>query len=407
MKDETVWLNANQMSELFGRDSKTIRKHIDNALKEELDNSTVANFATVQKEGNRNITRNIEYYNLDMIISVGYRVKSKNGIVFRKWANKIIKDYLIKGYAVNNKRLEYLEKTIKLLDIAGRINGELSANEAQSIIKVINKYSNALNLLDKYDYKKVSKPKGTKNNKKITYEECINIINTLRFNNYSDLFALERNNGLKGIIDDIYSTFDGSDLYSTVEEKAANMLYLVTKNHVFIDGNKRIAATLFIYFLNYYGLLYNEKGMVIDNNTLVAVTILIAQSDPKKKSTCRFDYELFKGRIDMRKFNYITDYSLINSSVRGYIIELEKELAMLIDMEKDNNIYIEAYRKLKEFKNKYSDMHDVYNKILNDLLSNESVEYCVKNGKYKEDASLVGLEFEKRFKRIICVRRKM
>lgn len=283
MKDETVWLNANQMSELFGRDSKTIRKHIDNALKEELDNSTVANFATVQKEGNRNITRNIEYYNLDMIISVGYRVKSKNGIVFRKWANKIIKDYLIKGYAVNNKRLEYLEKTIKLLDIAGRIDGELSANEAQSIIKVINKYSNALNLLDKYDYKKVSKPKGTKNNKKITYEECINIINTLRFNNYSDLFALERNNGLKGIIDDIYSTFDGSDLYSTVEEKAANMLYLVTKNHVFIDGNKRIAATLFIYFLNYYGLLYNEKGMVIDNNTLVAVTILIAQSDPKEK----------------------------------------------------------------------------------------------------------------------------
>lgn len=283
MKDETVWLNANQMSELFGRDSKTIRKHIDNALKEELDNSTVANFATVQKEGNRNITRNIEYYNLDMIISVGYRVKSKNGIVFRKWANKIIKDYLIKGYAVNNKRLEYLEKTIKLLDIAGRINSELSANEAQSIMKVINKYSNALNLLDKYDYKKVSKPKGTKNNKKITYEECINIINTLRFNNYSDLFALERNNGLKGIIDDIYSTFDGSDLYSTVEEKAANMLYLVTKNHVFIDGNKRIAATLFIYFLNYYGLLYNEKGMVIDNNTLVAVTILIAQSDPKEK----------------------------------------------------------------------------------------------------------------------------
>lgn len=283
MKDETVWLNANQMSELFGRDSKTIRKHIDNALKEELDNSTVANFATVQKEGNRNITRNIEYYNLDMIISVGYRVKSKNGIVFRKWANKIIKDYLIKGYAANNKRLEYLEKTIKLLDIAGRIDGELSANEAQSIIKVINKYSNALNLLDKYDYKKVSKPKGTKNNKKITYEECINIINTLRFNNYSDLFALERNNGLKGIIDDIYSTFDGSDLYSTVEEKAANMLYLVTKNHVFIDGNKRIAATLFIYFLNYYGLLYNEKSMVIDNNTLVAVTILIAQSDPKEK----------------------------------------------------------------------------------------------------------------------------
>ena len=285
MKDETVWLSLDQMSELFDRNKSVISRHIKNILlEEELDKvSTCQNFRQVQKEGNRNITRNIEYYNLDMIISVGYRVKSKNGIVFRKWANKIIKDYLIKGYAVNNKRLEYLEKTIKLLDIAGRIDGELSANEAQSIIKVINKYSNALNLLDKYDYKKESKPKGTKDNKKITYEECINIINTLRFNNYSDLFALERNNGLKGIIEDIYSTFDGSDLYSTVEEKAANMLYLVTKNHVFIDGNKRIAATLFIYFLNYYGLLYNEKGMVIDNNTLVAVTILIAQSDPKEK----------------------------------------------------------------------------------------------------------------------------
>lgn len=285
MKDETVWLSQQQMALLFNSSRTNIIEHINNIYsEEELDKvSTCQNFRQVQKEGKRNIARNIPFYNLDMIISVGYRVKSKNGIVFRKWANKIIKDYLIKGYAANNKRLEYLEKTIKLLDIAGRIDGELSANEAQSIIKVINKYSNALNLLDKYDYKKVSKPKGTKNNKKITYEECINIINTLRFNNYSDLFALERNNGLKGIIDDIYSTFDGSDLYSTVEEKAANMLYLVTKNHVFIDGNKRIAATLFIYFLNYYGLLYNKKGMVIDNNTLVAVTILIAQSDPKEK----------------------------------------------------------------------------------------------------------------------------
>ena len=285
MKDETVWLSQQQMALLFNSSRTNIIEHINNIYsEEELDKvSTCQNFRQVQKEGKRNIARNIPFYNLDMIISVGYRVKSKNGIVFRKWANKIIKDYLIKGYAVNNKRLEYLEKTIKLLDIAGRIDGELSANEAQSIIKVINKYSNALNLLDKYDYKKVSKPNGTKDNKKITYEECINIINTLRFNNYSDLFALERNNGLKGIIDDIYSTFDGSDLYSTVEEKAANMLYLVTKNHVFIDGNKRIAATLFIYFLNYYGLLYNENGMVIDNNTLVAVTILIAQSDPKEK----------------------------------------------------------------------------------------------------------------------------
>lgn len=280
MKDETVWLSLEQMTKLFDRDKSVISRHIKNALEEELDNSVVANFATTAKDGK---TYQIDYYNLDMIISVGYRVKSKNGIIFRKWANKIIKDYLIKGYVVNNRRLEYLEKTVKLLDIAGRLDGELSAEEAKSVIKVINNYSSALDLLDKYDYKKISKPKGTKNDKRITYEDCINIINELKFNNDSDLFALERDNGLKGIIDNIYSTFDGKELYSTTEEKAANMLYLVTKNHVFIDGNKRIAATLFIYFLNFYNLLYNDNGMVIDNNTLVAVTILIAQSDPKEK----------------------------------------------------------------------------------------------------------------------------
>ena len=154
MKDETVWLNTEQMAELFGRDYKTIRKHINNALKEELDESTIANFATVQKEGNREVTREIEYYNLDVIISVGYRVKSKQGIAFRKWATKVLKDYMIKGYAVNEKRLEYLEKTVKLIDIAGRIEHELKGTEAQDIIKVINNYSNALNLLDDYETKR-------------------------------------------------------------------------------------------------------------------------------------------------------------------------------------------------------------------------------------------------------------
>ena len=283
MKDETVWLNTEQMAELFDRDYKTIRKHINNALKEELDNSTVAKFATVQKEGIREVTRNIEYYNLDVIISVGYRVKSQNGIIFRKWANKIIKDYLLKGYAINEKRLEYLEKTIKLIDIAGRIDTELSSQDAKEIIKVINNYSNALNLLDDYDHKRILKPKGTENNKKITYENCIDIISKLKFNSDSDLFALERNEGLKGIIGNIYQSFDGNDLYPTVQEKAANFLYLVTKNHTFIDGNKRIAATLFIYFLEFYNILYTENGQVIDNNTLVAVTILIAQSNPKEK----------------------------------------------------------------------------------------------------------------------------
>ena len=283
MNDETVWLNREQLSKLFDRDVKTIGRHINNALNEELDNSTVAKFATVQKEGQREVTREIEYYNLDMIISVGYRVKSQNGVIFRKWANKVLKDYMIKGYAVNQKRLEYLEKTIKLIDIAGRMDTELKADEAREIIKVINNYSNALNLLDCYDHKLITKPTGTEDNKKITYEDCISIVNKLKFNSDSNLFALERDNGLKAIIDTIYGSFDGKDLYPSVQEKAANFLYLITKNHTFIDGNKRIAATLFIYFLEFYNILYKGNRQVIDNNTLVAITLLIAESNPKEK----------------------------------------------------------------------------------------------------------------------------
>lgn len=283
MQDETVWLNTEQMAKLFDRDYKTIRKHINNALTEELDNSSVAKFATVQTEGTRDVTRDIEYYNLDVIISVGYRVKSNNGVLFRKWANKVLKDYLIKGYAINSKRLEYLEKTVKLVDIASRIEQKLEGSEAQSIIRVINTYSTALNLLDDYDHKRISKPNGTTNTKKIAYEECINIINKLKFNSDSDIFALERNQGLKTIIEIIYQSFSGEDLYKTIEEKAANFLYLIIKDHVFIDGNKRIAATLFIYFLEFNNLLYQNENRIIDNNTLVALTLLIAQSNPKEK----------------------------------------------------------------------------------------------------------------------------
>ena len=280
MKDETVWLNADQIANLFERDYKTIRKHINNALKEELDSSVVAKFATTAKDGK---TYQVDYYNLDMIISVGYRVKSKNGIIFRKWATKVLKDYMIKGYAVNKKRLEYLEKTVKLVNIAGRINYELKDNEAMGIIKVINNYSSALNLLDDYDHKTVSKPNGNTSLNKIKYEDCIDIINKLKFNNDSKLFALERDRGLEAIIGNIYASFDGKDVYSTIEEKAANFLYLITKNHTFIDGNKRIAATLFIYFLNFYNILYKDDIQIIDNNTLVALTLLIAQSNPKEK----------------------------------------------------------------------------------------------------------------------------
>ncbi len=280
MKDETVWLSLDQMAKLFDRDKSVISRHIKNAIKEELDNSVVAKFATTAKDGK---TYQVEYYNLDMIISVGYRVKSQNGVIFRKWANRILKDYMIKGYAINQKRLEYLEKTVKLIDIASRIDSELNGNEAREIIKLINNYSTALNLLDAYDYKKISKPKGSVNKNIITYEECIEVINNLKFNTESDLFALERGEGLKSILNTIYQSFDGKDLYPTTEEKVANLLYMVVKNHVFIDGNKRIAATLFIYALQYYNLLIVDGKQIIDNNTLVATVLLIAESDPKEK----------------------------------------------------------------------------------------------------------------------------
>ena len=285
MIDETVWLSQQQMAELFDSSRTNIIEHINNIYSDgELDKiSTCQDFRQVRKEGKRDVVRSIPFYNLDMIISVGYRVNSKRGVIFRKWANKVLKDYLLKGYAVNQKRLEYLEKTIKLIDIAGRMDTELKTAEAKEIIKVINNYSNALNLLDDYDHKRIIKPSGTKDNKKITYEDCMNVIGKLKFNSDSNLFALERDEGLKEVIGTIYQSFDGKDLYPTIEEKAANFLYLITKNHTFIDGNKRIAATLFIYFLEFYNILYNENGQIIDNNTLVAITLLIAQSNPKEK----------------------------------------------------------------------------------------------------------------------------
>ena len=284
LKDETVWLNRQQLSELFNRDVKTIGKHINNALQEELkDIPTVAKFATVQKEGERDVTRDVEYYNLDMTISVGYRVKSQNGILFRKWATKILKDYMLKGYAVNQKRLEYLEKTIKLIDIANRIDERLEGNDAKEILRVIGDYSKALDLLDDYDHKTLKKIEGNIDTRKIEYNKCVQIINKLRFKEDSSLFAIERDRGLEAIIGNIYQSFDGQDIYRSIEEKGANFLYLIVKNHVFTDGNKRIAATLFIYFLNYYDILYKNGEQTIDNNTLAALTLLIAESNPKEK----------------------------------------------------------------------------------------------------------------------------
>ena len=287
MQDETVWLNTEQMAQLFDRDYKTIRKHINNILEEELkDEKVVAKFANTTTHGaiaGKVQTHMIDYYNLDVIISVGYRVKSQNGIIFRKWANKILKDYMIKGYAVNQKRLEYLEKTIKLIDIANRIDEKLENNDAKEILRVIGSYSKALDLLDDYDHRTLLKPKGNNSQKRIKYEDCLEIINRLKFDEESDVFAIERNKGLEAIIGNIYQTYDGTDVYQCIEEKASNFIYMIVKNHVFIDGNKRIAATLFIYFLNYYNILYQDGKQVIDNNTLTALTLLIAESNPKEK----------------------------------------------------------------------------------------------------------------------------
>ena len=279
LKEDTVWLTQAQMGVLFDVKQSTLSEHINNIFKEgELDERTSIGISDKSSGG-----RKSKIYNLDVIISVGYRVKSKNGVIFRQWATKILKDYMLKGYAVNQKRLEYLEKTVKLIDIANRIDEKLENNDAKEILKVIGEYSKALDLLDDYDHKTLKKVEGRFDTRKIEYSECINIINKLRFNEESSLFAVERDRGLESIIGNIYQSFAGQDIYKSIEEKAANFLYLIIKNHVFADGNKRIAATLFIYFLNFYHILYKDGKQTIDNNTLTALTLLIAESNPKEK----------------------------------------------------------------------------------------------------------------------------
>ena len=280
VKDETVWLTQDQMSKLFGKAKSTINEHIKNIFKE----NELQENETMTKFGNSEFSdKPTNYYNLDMIISVGYRVKSQQGIAFRRWSTKVLKDYMLKGYAINQKRLEYLEKTVQLIDIANRIDNQIEADEIKNVLKVIGEYTKALDLLDSYDYRSIKKIKGTDSLKQIKYEDCKLIIENLKFNEKSNLFAVERNRGLEAIIGNIYQSFDGEYIYKSVEEKAANFLYLIVKNHVFVDGNKRIAATLFIYFLEFYNILYKDNKQVIDNNTLAALTLLIAESNPKEK----------------------------------------------------------------------------------------------------------------------------
>ena len=276
-EQETVWLTRNQMAELFDRDVKTIGKHINNALKEELDNSTVANFATVQMEGGREVERNIEHYNLDMIISVGYRVKSTQGVQFRKWANSILKQYIIQGYAVNANRMNQLGEVIRIMK---RTENSL---DAKQVLSVIEKYSLALDLLDDYDHQTMKRPDGNKAVYILSYEECRQVIDSMKFSTDSDLFGNEKDDSFKGSIGNIYQSFAGQDIYPTLEEKAANLLCFITKNHSFSDGNKRIAATMFLYFLDKNGILFTDGNKLIDDHTLVALTIMIAESKPDEK----------------------------------------------------------------------------------------------------------------------------
>ena len=279
MKEDTVWLTQAQMAKLFKKDQNTISDHINNVFREgELDEMTSTGISGESTGG-----RKPKVYNLDVIISVGYRVKSQNGVAFRKWATKVLKEHLIEGYTINQKRLDYLEKTVKLIDIATRANERLEESDAKEVLKVIGNYSKALDLLDDYDHRCIDKPKGSNSDIKISYDECMAIISMLRFNEESDIFAIERNRGLESIINNIYQTFDNTDVYKSIQEKASNFLYMIIKNHVFIDGNKRIGATLFIYFLHSYNILYKEDKQIIDNNTLAALTLLIAESNPKEK----------------------------------------------------------------------------------------------------------------------------
>ena len=264
---ETVWLTQDQMSELFDTARSSIAYHIGNIFKEgELDKNTSVE---IFDRSSGNASRPPMYYNLDVIISVGYRVKSKRGVEFRKWANSILKEYIIHGYAVNEPRLKQLGEAVRLMK---RVEQSL---DTRQVLDVIERFSTALDLLDDYDHQTMKRPKGSEAVYVLTYEECRKVIDSMRFG---------ADDSFKGSIGNIYQSFAEQEIYPTLEEKAANLLYFVTKNHSFWDGNKRIAAAMFLYFLDRNGILYDENGnKLLDDHTLVALTIMIAESKPEEK----------------------------------------------------------------------------------------------------------------------------
>jgi len=296
LEEETVWLTLNQIASLFDVQKAAISKHIKNIFKSgELDpDSTVSKMETVQIEGNRRIRRILTYFNLDMIISVGYRVNSKRATQFRIWATKTLKEHLVKGYTVNEKRLLQAQSHLKELHetisfLQDKSKNELLAGQEQEILNLLTNYSKTLSLLEQYDKEKLSLIKKSKDSFVLKYEDAINIISKVKKEliakkEASDLFGQENSNRFKAILGSIYQTFDKKELYPSLEEKAAHLLYFIIKDHPFVDGNKRIASFLFVYFLDKNNFLYRKSGeKKINDNALTTLALLIAISDPKDK----------------------------------------------------------------------------------------------------------------------------
>lgn len=274
--NKTVWLSQEQMSMLFDTTKQNVSLHINNCFKEgELSkDSVVKESLTTASDGK---SYKVKYYNLDVIISVGYRVKSQRGVEFRRWATDVLRRYIIDGHAENVLRIQQLSQAVSLLE---RISDNLDASQ---VLEIVRSYAPALDLLDDYDHQRVQKPGGSAATYVLDYDECKELISTLRFNDESDLFGVEKDDSFKSSIATIYQSFGGQDLYPSVQEKAANLLYFIVKNHSFHDGNKRIAATVFLYFLEKNGLLYKDGQKVVSDSALVATTIMIAESKPEEK----------------------------------------------------------------------------------------------------------------------------
>lgn len=296
LENNTIWLTQKDMAELFGVKIPAINKHLNNIYQEgELNqDATISILEIVQKEGKRNVKRQTAFYNLDAIISVGYRVNSSRATQFRIWATNVLKEYLVKGYAINEKllndkqeKIQTLQATVSLLTRS--LNNQIETlNDAQQVAKILDNFAKGLDLLDNFDHKTLDN-KGTTQKEAviISVKEFLSVINEMKSEFASDVFANPKDDSFESSVNQIYQTFGGNDCYPTLEEKAAMLLYLITKNHSFSDGNKRIAASCFLYFLEKNGILYKNNLPIIDNGTLFALTILIAESNPKEMETMK------------------------------------------------------------------------------------------------------------------------